>query len=88
MQPLFSSRCDHTLGILFTWGYRGLANPPLGLCVKCCINVEHLFILVKVSEGAGTEDANEGIEFQYGEDSDDEDGDNIDTVSYLFSFIF
>ncbi len=52
------------------------------------IDVGHLFILVKVSEGAGTEDANEGIEFQYGEDSDDEDGDNIDTVSCSFSFIF
>jgi len=35
---------------------------------------------VKVNEAAGTEDANEGIEFQYGEDSDDEDGDNIDTI--------
>lgn len=45
-----------------------------------------IIFAVKVNEGAGADDATEGIEFEYGDESD-EDVDNIDVVSSL-SFLY
>ena len=41
-----------------------------------------LYTTVKVNEGAGPDDATEEIEFDYGDESD-EDADNIDVVSFF-----
>ena len=76
---------------LFAGGRCETSKDVICSCIK---NVLFNFA-VKVNEGAGTEDANEGIEFQYGEDSEDDDVDTIDQVSSAvlrlqrkFHFIF